>query len=92
MISAYEFFKSAPKVELHVHLDAAFDTRLLYEVAQRDLASLPQEEPAPWRGGSVRVREQIAECEGFDEFSRIVKMRAEDVVAGQLDRDNSGNL
>lgn len=43
MISAYEFFKSAPKVELHVHLDAAFDTRLLYEVAQRDLASLPQE-------------------------------------------------
>lgn len=40
----------------------------------------------------MRVREQIAECEGFDEFSRIVKMRAEDVVAGQLDRDNSGNL
>ncbi|KAF4649390.1 hypothetical protein FOL46_001862, partial [Perkinsus olseni] len=78
--------KSAPKVELHVHLDAAFDTSLLYEVARTDLSALPEEEPAPWRDGTVRVREQVAACKNLDDFTRIVTMRAEDVVAGRIDR------
>ncbi|KAF4740199.1 hypothetical protein FOZ62_028915, partial [Perkinsus olseni] len=88
--STYEFLRSAPKVELHVHLDAAFDTSLLYEVARRDLSVLPEEEPAPWRDGTVRVREQVAACQNLDDFTRIVTMRAEDVVAGRLDRGCRG--
>ena len=53
-----------PKVELHVHLDGAFDTAVLFDFARRRLAAetLP---PA--------IAKAVKECgDSFDAFSKLV--------------------
>ena len=54
-----------PKVELHVHLDGAFDTELLYNAAKTRLAELPE-----------RISRQCAACADVHAFEALVTGRS----------------
>ncbi|KAJ1484828.1 hypothetical protein T484DRAFT_1795888 [Baffinella frigidus] len=51
-----EWIKESPKVELHVHLDGAFCTDILWRLAKEEgvTAGLPEEVQTPWSGASIR--------------------------------------
>ncbi|KAF4686951.1 hypothetical protein FOZ60_004666 [Perkinsus olseni] len=85
--AAYNFFYSAPKVELHIHFDGAFDVDFLYQVAKRDLDQLPETVPAPWNGpdATIAVRSAIAACQSKEDFEKITCLGAEAVVAKRLE-------
>ncbi|EER03210.1 Adenosine deaminase, putative [Perkinsus marinus ATCC 50983] len=86
MSNSYNFFYSAPKVELHIHFDGAFDMDFLYQIAKRDLDQLPESVPAPWNGpdATVTVRSAIAACKCKEDFEKITCLGPETVVAKRL--------
>jgi len=72
--SITEIIKGAPKVELHVHLDGAFNTEALYKAAQLYLDDLPEEVLTPWDGKTLKVKEEIAACTDVEPFHKLVTM------------------
>lgn len=63
----------SPKVELHVHLDGAFDEQLLFEAAKTDGGSnLPESATLPWTTEPWPVRGPIVACQTLDEFHTLV--------------------
>lgn len=66
-----------PKVELHVHLDGAFDTAFLFEVARKHLDRLPPE-----------CSEPIARCgDSLDAFCKLVTCQPDDrTLEAMIDR------
>ena len=68
--------KSLPKVELHVHLDGAFDTELLYNAAKTRIAELPE-----------RISRRCAACADVHAFEALVTCpRTERSLQAMLDR------
>lgn len=41
MVDAYELFAELPKAELHLHIEGSFEPELMFEIAQRNLVSIP---------------------------------------------------
>ena len=58
-LSVRAFTALAPKVELHVHLDGAFDLEVLHAWAVRVAPRLPESVVLPWSGARLRVRDAI---------------------------------
>jgi len=70
--------QSCPKVELHVHLDGAFDPALLYEAAQERLAA---------GALSAASASQVAGCKSADDFASLVACTSEEKsLAAMIDR------
>eukprot|EP00286_Rhodomonas_abbreviata_P009225 CAMPEP_0181323870 /NCGR_PEP_ID=MMETSP1101-20121128/20035_1 /TAXON_ID=46948 /ORGANISM="Rhodomonas abbreviata, Strain Caron Lab Isolate" /LENGTH=355 /DNA_ID=CAMNT_0023431965 /DNA_START=79 /DNA_END=1142 /DNA_ORIENTATION=- len=69
-----EWISKAPKVELHVHLDGAFDSSLLWERAKEiSTEELPLEVETPWSGARLPVRKIITDSLGsLQEFEAAV--------------------
>ena len=66
-LSPAEFCARTPKVELHVHLDGAFDSAYLFECATKCVEDLP---PIVDLGGmtSVRLQEAVRSAASAQEF------------------------
>eukprot|EP00302_Diacronema_sp_CCMP2436_P002145 CAMPEP_0179850562 /NCGR_PEP_ID=MMETSP0982-20121206/7770_1 /TAXON_ID=483367 /ORGANISM="non described non described, Strain CCMP 2436" /LENGTH=73 /DNA_ID=CAMNT_0021735997 /DNA_START=136 /DNA_END=357 /DNA_ORIENTATION=+ len=53
-------WRALPKVELHVHLDGAFDPAILWEAVSADTVELPVNVPTPWDlGEHIVIRERV---------------------------------
>ena len=52
-----------PKVELHVHLDGAFDPALLFELAKKRLGELPENTESAVTGKAMAVRDKARPSE-----------------------------
>ncbi|CAK9085835.1 Adenosine deaminase (Adenosine aminohydrolase) [Durusdinium trenchii] len=73
VVQAQPELKKAPKVELHVHLDGSFDSRVLFRAALQHLEELPEKVRTPWDGKLLDVRQAIQDCgEDLEKFHRLV--------------------
>eukprot|EP00913_Durusdinium_trenchii_P028709 g26924.t2 len=65
-------------VELHVHLDGAFDRALLFELAKRKVEDLPLEVESAATGKAIPLREMVRACEGVKDFEKLITCRGSD--------------
>jgi len=73
-----KFVQQLPKVELHVHLDGAFDPALLLnhlKSSESRYASLPVEAFCPWDQSTIPVRALLEECRDLETFHSICTCR-----------------
>lgn len=72
------FIQQLPKVELHVHLDGAFDPAILLnhlKSSESRYASLPAEAFCPWDQSTIPVRALVEECRDLEAFHSICTCR-----------------
>lgn len=67
-----EVVRRAPKAELHVHLDGAFNIDVLFRASKEKLAELPESVKTPWDGKPIHVRDAVAACSGIGDFRALV--------------------
>lgn len=81
-----EFIRDMPKVELHVHLDGAFDPKLLYEHLQQtdDYSRLPLVSILPWDQTEWPVRQLVQDCSGMYEFHALCTCRGKQSLLEML--------
>eukprot|EP00586_Coscinodiscus_wailesii_P006422 CAMPEP_0172489962 /NCGR_PEP_ID=MMETSP1066-20121228/20261_1 /TAXON_ID=671091 /ORGANISM="Coscinodiscus wailesii, Strain CCMP2513" /LENGTH=421 /DNA_ID=CAMNT_0013258201 /DNA_START=24 /DNA_END=1289 /DNA_ORIENTATION=- len=72
-----DYLRSLPKVELHVHLDGAFDPFFLKNDldASGDYSCLPQEIQLPWEKNKLPIREMVRECKSSLAFHSMCTCR-----------------
>jgi len=79
-----------PQVELHVHLDGAFDYETLFNATQKFKDTLPEERTCPWVEPStgehpiVRPRTELGDCTTFEAFKEQITMEAADGLIPML--------
>jgi adenosine deaminase len=68
-----------PKIELHIHLDGAFDPEFLYKYMRENPESiycLPVETDLPWEPGrKLPVRSMVKKCETAREYHKLCTCR-----------------
>lgn len=80
-----EWLKSLPKVELHVHLDGAFDSHLLFQLAQEKLEQLPLEVSSAVTGNTMPLRAAVKACESLQDFEKLIVCRGHRSLNAMLD-------
>lgn len=69
--AAHDRLRALPKVELHVHLDGAFDEDILWESV--DVHSLPESVPLPWsHEESLQLRKRVEACASQEEYHALI--------------------
>lgn len=76
-MAALDSLRDAPKVELHVHLDGAFDTATLLDAVRRFGPELPEGVVTPWNGETQQVRGPLSACSNAEELEKLVTMGPE---------------
>ncbi|CAJ1349441.1 unnamed protein product [Effrenium voratum] len=74
-----------PKVELHVHLDGAFDPALLFELAKKRLGELPENTESAVTGKAIAVRDKVASCEKLEDFEKLITCKGQRSLKAMLD-------
>eukprot|EP01041_Mallomonas_annulata_P006561 gene6561-13270_t len=81
--------KNAPKVELHVHLDGAFDLDLLWNAAKIaiDNDELPESSEAPWSGSPLYIKGPLTNAiqSGKSQFHNLLTTQMNEVISNQLE-------
>lgn len=77
-------WRRLPKVELHVHLDGAFDPRVLWAAVQ-DGGELPVDVPMAWDPSQrLAVRERVLRCASWADYHRLVSCRGHQSLHAML--------
>lgn len=74
-----------PKVELHVHLDGAFDRSLLWDLAQKRLKVLPETFQSAVTGKPKALKQAIKDCRSLEDFEKLVTCKGQRSLAAMLD-------
>lgn len=79
-------WRGFPLVELHVHLDGAFDPRVLWEAVQEaGAASLPVDVPMAWDPTQrLPVRARVLECASWSDYEELVSCRGRQSLHAML--------
>jgi adenosine deaminase len=55
-----DYIQSAPKVELHLHIEGSFEPELVFQIAQRNGLEVKVERPAPTSDAEIAAIEKLA--------------------------------
>lgn len=67
-MASFETTRRRAKVELHVHLDGAFDEDILFAASKEKIDSLPMFSTLPWDQTQLPIRSQVAGCSCARDF------------------------
>ena len=72
-------------MELHVHLDGAFDHKLLFELAKSRVDELPLEVESAVTGKAMPLREQVRACAKQEDFEKLITCKGQRSLKAMLD-------
>eukprot|EP00434_Breviolum_minutum_P030741 symbB.v1.2.027188.t1/scaffold2768.1/size73204/4 len=80
-----QWLLSLPKVELHVHLDGAFDHDFLFHAAREKLETLPVEVESAVTGKAMPLKASLSSCKSLEEFEKLITCRGQRSLQAMLD-------
>lgn len=80
-----QWLLSLPKVELHVHLDGAFDPEFLFHLAREKLEQLPMEVESAMTGKAMPLRAAVRACDSLADFEKLITCRGQRSLQAMLD-------